>query len=298
MIVGVGFIALALLLILGVAYYALLDRHRGFALLDRRIASVAAPVAAPVRRRLAVPDVVAPVLAQAQIEPTPRMLLILIAVFVLLFVATLSLVGTAAALVAVVAPIAALIFYVRWRARSRLDALIDALPFYLDGVRQLLAVGGSLSQALVKALASAPAELQAYIEPAARRIELGAPVVESMQMLANRLRVPEISMLAAAIRVNLRFGGPMSGVLANLAQIVRERLRIQRELKAMTSETKTSTRLLIALPIVMVAFFFMSSRSYLDFFINEPRGHMLAAIAISLQLAGTMLMRHLMRMAF
>ncbi len=298
MVVGVGFVVLAVLLMLGVAYYAMLDRSRGLALLDRRIASIAEPVAAPVRTRIPVPDFVAPLLAQAQIEVTPRMLLIAIGLFALTFVSALSIYGTAAALIAVVVPIAALIFYVRERARSRLDVLIESLPFYLDNVRQLLTVGGSLSQALVRALASAPVALQTYMEPAIRRIELGTPVVDSMQSLAARLRVPEISMLTAAIRVNQRFGGPMSTVLGNLAQILRERLRIKRELRAATSETKISTRLLIAMPLLMVAYFFISSRSYLDFFINEPRGHMLAGVAIGLQVAGMLMMRQIMRASF
>lgn len=298
MVVGVGFVLLAILLMLGVGYYALLDRSRGLALLDRRIASVAEPVAAPVRMRVPVPDIIAPLLAQAQIEVTPRMLLIAIGLLALAFVSALSMVGAAAALAAVVLPVTALSLYVRERARSRLDELVEALPFYLDGVRQLLAVGGSLPQALVRALASAPLALQTYMEPAVRRIELGAPVVESMQMLATRLRLPEISMLTAAIRVNQRFGGPMATVLGNLAQILRERLRIKRELRAATSETKISTRVLIAMPLMMVAYFFISSRAYLDFFINEPRGHMLAGLAFGLQILGMLLMRQIMRTSF
>src|SRR3546814_1927492 len=67
---------------------------------------------------------------------------------------------------------------------------------------------------------------------------------------SDLLRVPEISMLAAAIRTNMRYGGSISAVLLNLANILRERIRIKRELKAAISEAKISGRVLIVMPLV------------------------------------------------
>jgi tight adherence protein B len=133
---------------------------------------------------------------------------------------------------------------------------------------------------------------------AARRIELGAPVAESMQQVADRLRVPEMAMLAAAIRVNVRFGGSMTTVLSNLGQIVRERLRIKRELRSATSEIKVSTWVLIAMPLVAMALLFTINPNYIDFFVRDPRGHRLAIIAFVLQCLGMLVMRRMMRIAF
>lgn len=299
MVIGAAYLLLALLTLLGVGYYLMLERNRGAALLDRRIAAVAEPAAAvrlagPMR----IPDFVAPLLAQAQIEPTPRMVSLVVGLLLLLFVSALSLAGAGAALAAALLPAGALIFYVRQRAFARVDALIEALPFYLDGVRQLMVVGSSLPQALVRALPAAASELQSFVGPAVRRIELGAPVAETMQGLALRLRVPEVSMLAAAIGANLRFGGPMSAVLGNLAQIVRERLRVRRELRSATAEVRVSTRLLMAMPVAMAAFLFFANRAYFDFFLHEPRGHFLGMLAIGLQLAGMLIMRRMMRASF
>jgi tight adherence protein B len=298
-VIGSAFLLLAVLMLLGVGYFVMLERSRRFALLDRRIAAVAEPVAAMrLPGRMRIPDFVAPLLAQAQIEPTPRMVSIAAGGLALLFVSALALGGAGAALLALLLPAGGIVYYIRQRAFSRVDALIEALPFYLDGVRQLLVVGSSLTQALVRALPSAAIELQAFLGPAVRRIELGAPVAESMQGLAERLCVPEVSMLAAAIGVNLRFGGPMSAVLGNLAQIVRERLRVRRELRSATAEVRVSTRLLMAMPVVMAGFLFFANRAYIDFFLHEPRGHFLGMLAIGLQLAGMLVMRRMMRAAF
>jgi tight adherence protein B len=195
-------------------------------------------------------------------------------------------------------PPLALFWWIRRRAQRRIDALVEALPFYIDAVRQMQAVGSSLSQALERSLPEAPGIVRSYLAPAARRLELGAPVSEAMQQLADRLRVPEMSMLAAAIRTNIRYGGSISGVLSNLSAILRERMRIARELKAATSEAKVSSRVLIAMPLVAMALLMASNPTYVDFFLSDARGHRMAIIAVVLQAVGMLVMRRVMRLAF
>ncbi|PNP96773.1 type II secretion system F family protein, partial [Sphingobium sp. SA916] len=206
--------------------------------------------------------------------------------------------GPVAALAVVAGVPMALVGWVRRRAQRRVEALIEALPHYIDAVRQMQAVGNSLAQALDRALADAPAVVRSYIAPVARRLELGAPVADAMQVLAERLRVPEISMLAAAIRTNMRYGGSISAVLLNLANILRERIRIKRELKAAISEAKISGRVLIVMPLVAMAVLVAMNPDYIGFFLRDPRGHRLAAIALVLQGMGMLVMRRVMRLAF
>ena len=73
-----------------------------------------------------------------------------------------------------------------------------------------------------------------------RRIDNGAPIPDAVTWLAARLEVPELHMLATAIETNFRYGGRMSVVLANLVQILRDRARVGRELKAATAEIRFS----------------------------------------------------------
>jgi tight adherence protein B len=301
-VIGPAFLLLALLTVAVAAYLLLLERGRALAVLDRRIAlrteTIAGPVIIRRRQPLRMPDYIAPVLAQAQIEPTPRLIGTVIALFVLAFAATLSFAGPGLALACLVAMAFGLVSYVRARARKRIDKLIDALPFYLDGVRQLMAVGNSLSQALLKAMPGSAPIVQSFLGPAARRIELGAPVGDSIQQLAEKLAVPEIAMLSAAVRVNIKFGGAMTSILANLAGIVRERLRIKRELASATSETRVSTMLLIGLPLIVIAILLSSNEAYRAFFLHDPRGHRLAIIAAVLQTSGIAIMMRMARLKF
>lgn len=268
--------------------------------LERRIAMEGGQAATVLRhvRPFAVPGRFEPLLARAQIEPTPRLLGILVGVAGLLFCAGLVMLGFLAALGIVLGVAVATVVLVRERARRRTEAFIEALPFFLDNIRQLLAVGNSLSQSLLRATSAAPLPVQAYLGATARRIELGAPIGDAVQQTADRLAIPEVGMLAAAVRTNLRFGGSMTGIIGNLVFLVRERLRIKRELASATAEVRVSTRMLIAIPLVLTAFLFITIPSYRTFFFNDPRGHNMALIACAMQGVGMALMIRLNRLVF
>lgn len=300
MVKGGAYLLLALLIIGAMAWHWLSERKRDRVVLDRRLEAIAAPDAAPVRPIIAVtvPERMAPLLAQAQVEVTVSALQTLIGVMLLATLAVLLLFGPAAALVLVVGlPLAAL-SWLQGRARKRIDALTEALPLYLDGVRQLQAVGNSLSQALARALADAPDAVRSYFAPVGRRLAMGAPVAETLQQLADRLQVPEVSMIAAAIRTNLRYGGSIATVFSNLANILRERVRIRRELQAATSEAKVSARVLIAMPLLAMTLLVAMNRAYIEFFFDDPRGRTMALVAIVLEVLGIAIIRRMLRLAF
>jgi tight adherence protein B len=303
MLSGAAFLLLSLLMVAGIGWQLLAQQGRQRAEIDRRLGFVgagaaAATATAPRRTVLSVPDAVAPLLAQAQIELTARALGILGGLLLLTALAALLAAGPVAALAVIAGVPLGLLGWVRRRARQRVEALIEALPYYIDAVRQMQAIGHSLAQAMERALADAPAIVQSFIAPVARRLDLGAPVADAMQMLAERLRVPEISMLAAAIRTNMRYGGSISAVLLNLSNILRERIRIKRELKAAISEARISGRVLVAMPLVALALLVAMNPSYVDFFLHDPRGARLAALAVALQGLGMLVMRRVMRLAF
>lgn len=297
MLSGAAYLLLSLLIIAGIGWQLLAEQARQRAVIDRRLGP-ALSAAPPRAAALTVPDRIAPLLARAQIEFTTRAVGMAGGLLLLIALSALLAAGPVAALAVMAGVPTALLGWVRRRARRRVEALIEALPYYIDAVRQMQAVGNSLAQALERALADAPAVVQSYIAPVARRLELGASVADAMQMLAERLRVPEISMLAAAIRTNMRYGGSISTVLLNLANILRERIRIKRELKAAISEAKISGRVLIVMPLVAMAALVAMNPDYIDFFLRDPRGHRLAIVAMVLQGLGMLVMRRVMRLTF
>jgi len=301
---GLAFILLALLILSAIAWWMIALHRQELTRLDDRLARQSAG-GAPVRRTAAaaatpmlMPAFLAPLLARAQIELTARPVGLVAGVNLLAAVAALLAAGPAAALGVLLLPALLGLLYARARARRRVDALIEALPHYIDAVRQMNMVGNSLAQALERSLADAPPIVRSYMAPVARRLELGAPAGEAIQMLADRLGIAEISMLAAAIRTNLRYGGSINTVLSNLSGILRARIRVKRELDAATAQARVSARVLIAMPVVALGLMVLMNPAYLDFFTGDHRGRRLAVIAVGFQGLGIVAMNRMMRLSF
>lgn len=301
MVKGLAYVILGLIVVALTAFQVISERSRSLGNVDRRLAAlIPAGTEAAVRatRPVSLPDLLVPLLARAQLEITADRLRLLAWSLIALALVTLVLIGPIATLAVVVGLPALALAWLRRRAEKRSDAMIEALPHYIDAVRQLQAVGNSLSQALERALADAPEAVRTYFAPAARRLEMGAPLGETMQQLADRLRIPEVSMLAAAIKTNLRYGGSISAVLRNLSHILRERARVKWELKAATSEAKVSSRVLIAMPLLAMILLVAMNRSYVLFFVEDPRGQNLALLALGLEGMGILVIHRLMRLDF
>ena len=300
MVTGVSYLLLGIIALGMTLAYIADARTRMLAAVDRRLAALIPAIDAMPGRQVAIslPDRLVPLLARAQVELTAGHLRILVALPIAAALIALLLAGPLAALAVIMGlPLAALA-WLQARAAGRIEALGEALPHYIDAVRQLQAVGNSLSQALERALVDAPEAVRSYLAPAARRLEMGAPLGETMEQLADRLRVPEVSMLAAAIRTNLRYGGSIANVLANLSGILRDRARIRWDLKAATSEAKVSSRVLIAMPLLAMIMLVALNPGYITFFTEDERGPTLALVALGLELTGIVVLRRVLRIAF
>ncbi len=237
-------------------------------------------------------------LVRAGIEADGRTLSIAAGVMVLLAVATGIADMPVIALLALVLPPLAALLAVEWRAARNLNAFVADLPFLLDSVLQLLRVGNSLQQALVKASESAGPAIGRFLLPSIHRIQHGVPVADSLNWAAERIALTELRMLAAGVKINGRYGGSMAAILANLAQLLRHAAGVRRDLKAATAEARFSGLVLMAMPIVITAMMAAINPAYVGFFMENAQGHRLAAIAAVLQLTGMVVMRRLMRLAF
>ncbi len=197
------------------------------------------------------------------------------------------------ATVAVALPLA-----LRIVAARRINALVDSLPFYFDAIRQMLMAGTALQQAIARASDNTQPSVQRYLGPMVRRIQNGAAVNESIGWLAARLDVAELHMFAVAVQANVQYGGRLSTVLANLTGALRDRGRVIRELRSATAETRVSAMLLGALPTAAGLLMGVFNPGYATFFLHDPVGHEMLAVAACLQLAAIGAMRRLMRIDY
>lgn len=180
---------------------------------------------------------------------------------------------------------------VDYRARRRMNSLSDAMLGYFDRVRQLLVVGNSLSVALSRATQSSPPIVVEFFSPTMRRIANGAGVTESIGQLADELDLYELRLFGAAVETNLRFGGSLTAILANLIENIRRRAAVLREVRVSTSQIRASAWVLGLLPMVVASVVMVQSPDYVRWFIDNPSGQTLLIYCAVSQVLGAVMMR-------
>ena len=173
--------------------------------------------------------------------------------------------------------------------------LSDNMLGFLERIRQLLSVGNSLSVALARAAENSPPIVSQSLTPTIRRIANGNGVAESLERCAAELDLYELHLLATAARTNLRFGGSMSQILRNIIENIRRRATVERELRAGTTEIRSSAWVLAALPLFVATIVMLTNSGYARWFLETGTGHKMIAYAIVSQLIGAWLMRLVIR---
>ena len=78
--------------------------------------------------------------------------------------------------------------------------------------------------------------------------QLGDPLVDALERMAQRLDVRDVDWVVQAIRIQQTVGGKLADLLHTLADFIRAREEIRREIDVLTAEGKVSAYVLGALP--------------------------------------------------
>lgn len=183
-------------------------------------------------------------------------------------------------------------------ARRSYDRFLSGYPGFLDRVRKLVEAGNSFGNALEKALSFAHPRVSQYISPAVNRHRLGMPLAAALEVQAERLGIPEISMLALVAHVSFRFGGNLGDILSHVATVERDRTRVKQELRALTAEVRSSTRVLLALPAVVASAIVLIQPGYVSYFIDDVVGRVLLAYCVLSAVVGLSVMHQMNRIDY
>jgi tight adherence protein B len=182
----------------------------------------------------------------------------------------------------------------RWKIRRFAAALVSHLPAYLDSVARSLAVGNTMPVALKLAMEQSIEPIPQVFRQVIQRHELGVSIENALEQVAATYQIRELTLLASAVIVNSRYGGKMEVILSNIANSIREYDRAQRELIALTAETRLSAWILSALPIIILLLLGATNPAYIRGMWLDESGRWMLLVAFALDFAGTLI---LLRMA-
>jgi tight adherence protein B len=158
-----------------------------------------------------------------------------------------------------------------------------------------VSAGSSVFQAIEAATADSREPLRGVFARVARLMQLGADFDDALEQLTGALKLPELSMLALTVRVNQRYGGTIRELLESLQRGLAARERAQRELRAITAETRLSAWVLGAMPLGLASYVAAVNPDYLGRMWHDPAGKVALCIAVGMQVLGAFMLWRMVR---
>ncbi|MDF9618998.1 type II secretion system F family protein [Pseudomonas entomophila] len=186
-------------------------------------------------------------------------------------------------------------FYLSWRCRRQLRQIIEQLPGLLDYSVRSLKAGRTLSDAVLGGIEATREPLRSAMLRVRRNVQLGVPLDDAVSELAELYGQDELRMFALGLRINQRHGGNASELMENLIKLIREHEQGDRQLRAMTGETRITAWILGALPLGMVGYFLFANPGYLMAMWRDSHGQMMLLFAFALQAVGCLVLWRMMR---
>jgi tight adherence protein B len=172
------------------------------------------------------------------------------------------------------------------------------MPQALDAIAAGLAAGLSFPQAVEYAAEEAPDPVNDAIAKLSRQIALGYPVDEALQNLHADHPEESLALIVDGIALQRQFGGDLVDMLDQTAALLRERIELDREVRAVTSQGRLSGWVVAALVPVSAGILLFSNPVYIDILFDTVIGQALVVIAIVLQLAGWWIISRMVRIRY
>ena len=185
--------------------------------------------------------------------------------------------------------------YLVFKKSQRLSKFGSQLPDAMDLISRALRAGHSLTAAMDLVAQ----EIAAPLGPEFRRVfdeqNLGLPQREALLNLTERVPLPDLRFLIAAILIQRETGGNLVEVLDKTATVLRDRMRLQRQIRVFTAQGRLTGWILTLLPIIM--FFLLSAvnPAYMNNLVSDPLGIKLMITGGVLMVIGGLVIRKIIR---
>ncbi|HVA38904.1 MAG TPA: type II secretion system F family protein [Candidatus Dormibacteraeota bacterium] len=172
--------------------------------------------------------------------------------------------------------------WINMKIANRLTAFNAQLELSLRLIAGALRVGMGLRQALVMVVTDMPDPARVEFTRVLSQTTIGVSIYDALDQLSLRMPSSELTMMTRAIRVQSQTGGNLGKVLENLAETIKQRRRIARKVRALTSEATASKYIITALPVAVGGFIVGFEPDMRDGLFYTPVGHICLMIVAGL----------------
>jgi len=158
------------------------------------------------------------------------------------------------------------------KRKMRLNKMMNQLPDVFELMSQGLRAGHSLANAIHLVSQQMPDPAGTEFAIVFYEQNLGLKIEDSLKNMADRLDIMDVRFFVTAVLIQRSTGGDLADVLDNISHVIRDRIKLFGQVKALTAEGRLSGWVLFALPFAVFAMEQVINPAYGRILLEEPVG--------------------------
>ena len=162
----------------------------------------------------------------------------------------------------------------------RLRAFDKQLGDTIILISNALKAGYSFAQAIATVGKTASPPIADEFNRATREMALGINVDDALNHMVKRNTSEDFDLMVTAVQIHRVVGGNLAEILDTIAFTIRERIRIQGEIRTLTAQARASGYIITGLPFALALILTFISPSYITPLFHEWLGYVLIGMGL------------------
>lgn len=182
---------------------------------------------------------------------------------------------------------------IAWMRSRKVRAFNTDLPEAIDMMARALRAGHAMSGAIEMVGNSAPPAVAPEFAEVFRQQNFGLPLRDALLQLLERMPSADLRVLVTAIIVQRETGGNLVEVMDRTVFLIRERQRIQGDIRIQTAQGRMTGWILSLMPVGLMVMINIINPGYSSILLTDPLGRELIYIGLGLIVVGAFFIRQI-----
>jgi tight adherence protein B len=181
--------------------------------------------------------------------------------------------------------------FLKYKRSKRVNAFSKLLPDSIEMIVRALRAGYSIVAAIQIAAEQSIEPAKSEFTEVYKKQNYGLPLRDALMEMMERMPSADLRVLVTGILVQKDTGGNLAELLERIAVVIRERVRIQGEIRVHTAQGRLTGWILCLLPVVVLLALNLISPGYSTPLFTDPFGQKMLYIGLGLLVIGTFIIR-------
>jgi tight adherence protein B len=182
-----------------------------------------------------------------------------------------------------------------FKRNKRFEKFEELFPEAIDTLARAVRAGHAFTTALEMISNEVAEPVCTEFRQLYEEQKFGMPVRDALINLTERMPLVDVKFFVTAVMLQRETGGNLAEILDNLSYVIRERFKIQRQVRVYTAQGRLTMALLMGMPPIIVTVMLLLNPGFIRPLFSDPIGHTLLVAGITLQTIGYFVIRKIIR---